>query len=355
LVTAQGAAGYVEVNGLSEDLLDRIDDARLSPEQWTALFRVAVGDDLPAMLGTYRVEAGALRFTPAFPFDPGRAYQARFDPAAVPSLAAAAPVLTAEIARPAGPTHPSTTVTRIYPSGGEVPENLLRMYIEFSAPMGRRTGIEYLRLVDDAGQTVEAPFLPLDYEFWSPDRRRFTVFFDPGRVKDGILPNREMGRALVAGRSYTLIVSSEWRDDHGLPLIHEFRHQMKVRAAQAAPLDTSTWRVTAPRAGGHGPVIVTFPAALDHGLLTRALGVQQGGKPVEGDIAIEPGERRWLFTPTAPWRPGRYDLLALSILEDPAGNQIGRAFEVDNFDTVDRSPEPRTMLVPFTVVSAPTE
>ncbi len=29
---------------------------------------------------------------------------------------------------------------------------------------------------------IRGAVLPLDYEFWSPDHRRFTVFFDPGRV-----------------------------------------------------------------------------------------------------------------------------------------------------------------------------
>ena len=34
------------------------------------------------------------------------------------------------------------------------------------------------------------------------------------------------------------------------------------------------------------------------------------------------------MTPDAPWQPGRYELIALGILEDLAGNRIGRAFEI---------------------------
>ena len=44
--------------------------------------------------------------------------------------------------------------------------------------------------------------------------------------------------------------------------------------------------------------------------------------------------------PAEPWRAGSYKLLALDILEDVAGNQIGRAFEVDNFESVDKGPNP---------------
>ena len=54
---------------------------------------------------------------------------------------------------------------------------------------------------------------------------------------------------------------------------------------------------------------------------------------------------------TRAWRAGQYHLLALDTLEDVAGNQIGRAFEVDNFDTVDKSPNPQSITIPFTGTS----
>ena len=47
-------------------------------------------------------------------------------------------------------------------------------------------------------------------------------------------------------------------------------------------------------------------------------------------------------------------LLALDTLEDAAGNQIGRAFEVDNFDTVDKSPNPQRIMIPFRARGAKT-
>ena len=108
-------------------------------------------------------------------------------------------------------------------------------------------------------------------------------------------------------------------------------------------------------AGRRDPLVVTFPEPLDHGLLMRALGVRLAGEQVDGEIGVEAGETRWTFTPDEPWRPGTYHLLALSILEDLAGNQIGRAFEVDNFDTVDKDPDPKTVRLPFTVLASSTE
>ena len=85
---------------------------------------------------------------------------------------------------------------------------------------------------------------------------------------------------------------------------------------------------------------MTFPEPLDRGLLLRAIGVRRDGETVVGEMRIEDGERRWIMTPSEAWRPGRYELIALSILEDRAGNRIGRPFELEAFrrpsDAADR-------------------
>ena len=95
---------------------------------------------------------------------------------------------------------------------------------------------------------------------------------------------------------------------------------------------------------------MTFPEPLDHGLLLRALGVvTTSGAAVEGQTNIESAETRWTFTPNASWKAGSYRLRVLSILEDLAGNRIGRAFEVDQFERADRQPEPEEILIPFDI------
>jgi hypothetical protein len=338
------------VTGLPEDVLEALDAAGLTGDQWTTILRVSVAPDAPPVLGAYDVDDDALRFTPAFPLDPGRSYDVRFEPSRVPGGSARAlEPLASTVSLPAATAAPSTTVARIYPTADVVPENLLRMYVEFSAPMGRKSGIEHMTLLNAAGKEIPDAILPLDYEFWSPDHRRFTVFFDPGRVKDGILPNREMGRPLEESGAMTLVVARDWRDAQGQPLKEEYRRTFRVAPADTKPIDPSAWTITPPPARSRGPLEVTFPEPLDHGLLMRALGVTRDGAPLDGDIVVAPGERRWTFTPKAPWQAGRYELLALDILEDLAGNQIGRAFEVDNFDTVDKSPDPQTIRIPFSV------
>jgi hypothetical protein len=134
-----------------------------------------------------------------------------------------------------------------------------------------------------------------------------------------------MGRALEAGRRYTLVVKREWRDGHGLPLKEGFRREFGVVPAIERPLTMDEWKMETPRAGTRTPVSVTFPSPLDHGLLRRALGVARGGTAVAGEATIDAGELRWVFTPRDPWSAGEHQLVALGFLEDLAGNRIGRA------------------------------
>lgn len=351
LTTPATGPAYIEYVGLSNQALDALADTRLSPQQWSEIFHVSVAGDSIQVVGRHEVVDNTIRFTPAFPFDPGRTYNVWFKPGNVPGASPIQliPPIAASVSLPRPTVAPSTIVTHVFPSGDVIPENQLRMYIEFSAPMGRRSGIEYVALLDERGQEVEGPFLPLDYEFWNADRTRFTVFFDPGRVKHDILPNKQMGRALKIGKSYTVLVRSEWQDADGLPLKESFRRTFRVGPPDTRPLDTAQWRIEPPRAGAQTPLVVTFPEPVDHGLLFRALGVRRSGEVVDGNVTVGANETQWSFTPHQPWQSGDYNLLALSILEDRAGNQIGRAFEVDNFETVDKGPDPRTVTLPFHV------
>jgi len=350
LTTPSTGPAFVEVAGLPSDTITSLTRAKLTPERWPTVLRVAVDAQSPPVLGRYTIAGDAITFVPLFPFDPGRQYEVRFDPSnAIDDEGGRAQPLVATVGIPKREIAPSTVVTGVYPSGDVLPENQLRMYIEFSAPMGLRSGIEYLTLLDEHGKEVPGPFLPLDYEFWNRDRTRFTVFFDPGRVKQGILPNRQMGRALRAGHTYTLTVRSEWSDANGAPLKATYSRPFRVGPADTRPLDPAGWRITAPKAGDRTPLVVTFPEPIDHGLLYRALAVRSGGQVLDGDIAIEANETKWVFTPREAWRAGAYDLLALSILEDRAGNQIGRAFEVDDFETVDKGPDPKTVTLSFRI------
>ena len=352
---ANPSRSYIEVSGIDSGAHARARRAGADAAQWTALFdvRVRQSDGSTSdtiMAGSYAVVDGTLRFTPLFPFDPGRHYEVRYYGDGS-NGSSPRELLRKTVAAHAAAPSPPTYVTRVYPSAGVVPENQLRIYVHFSAPMGRRGGLGHIRLLDGNGREVPEPFLPLDAEFWNADRTRYTLFFDPGRQKRGILPNREMGPSLVAGRRYTLVIDREWVDGQGNPLGRRFTHQFLVGPPDLQPIDAARWRLTPPVPGSRDPLTVEFPESLDHGLLQRAIGVRHHGQPVLGEIRVDALERRWTLTPADAWRTGTYELIALSILEDLAGNRIGRPFEADSFDRIDRNREPEVTTIPFALGS----
>ncbi|MCY4122669.1 MAG: hypothetical protein OXG72_17310, partial [Acidobacteria bacterium] len=330
---------------------------------WQAILRVHVaqGDpasvELPPVLGDYAVHADALRFTPRFPFDAGQRYEVVFDPSSLPSARGRSapipsPTLRTMVEVPAPDREPSTRIVAVYPTGPEVPENHLRLYIVFSAPMGLGSGNAHVRLLDERGDPVADAFLPLDVDLWNADRTRYTVLYDPGRVKRGIRPNAELGRPLSTDRRYTLAIDAAWRDAAGQPLVAPFRREFQVGPARERALDPAAWRLDLPSSDTRDPLAVRFPVPLDYGLLQSALRVATGGgRPLAGEIRVEQGETRWTFTPRAPWRPGEYRLVAAATLEDVAGNRIGRSFEVDAAE--DRGSErARGAAVPFRIGGA---
>jgi hypothetical protein len=347
----------VEITGFSSSELA---GARsINAGAWPSLFTVTVdaadpvaaAGGLPPVEGRYAVTSSAVTFTPLFPFDPGRSYRVAFDPGRLPTPRSAAQV-TRVVGVPAAAANPTTRVLAVHPASPVWPANTLRLYIEFSAPMGRGAARDFVRLLDEMGHEVPLPFLPVDADLWNADRTRATVFFDPGRVKQGILPNRQMGRPLEQGREYTIEVSGEWKDVRAQGLAASYQRRVRVGAAAVRPLSMASWTIAAPSARTRDGLVVSFPAPLDHGLIARAISVESAGRSIEGDIRLDEADTRWTFTPRASWEAGAYELVALSILEDPAGNRIGRAFEVDTTAASDPAAPDRYQR-PFTIVALP--
>jgi hypothetical protein len=351
LVSEVKAPALIRVTGLSSGELAQLRSAVRTDEEWRALLVAKVaGTDVP-ILGRYEATGTALDFRPSFPLDPGRAYAVRFDPARLPDPRDA-PVVQKTLALAAPERTPSTVVSAIYPASNTWPENLLRFYVHFSAPMSRESALGFVRLVDETGREVPDALLELDVDFWSPDHTRYTVFFDPGRVKRGLRPNLELGRALKAGRRYAIEVQPGWRDAQGQPLKAASRHEFLAGPPVEQALALGDWRIQPPPAATRDPLTVTFPWMLDNALLQRAVGVARRGEtaPLAGEIRVEPGETRWRFVPSQPWQPGAHDLVVLTLLEDPSGNKVGRAFEeVRMFVPPRTEPVPERLTLPFEI------
>lgn len=292
------------------------------------------------MLGSYRVTDDGVRFTPRFPLVPGQPYHVRW------TLGRA---VAATLALPALDLEPSTVVTAIYPSAPEVPENLLKIYLHFSAPMSRGDAFRHVHLLDAGGREVAAPFVAPNAELWSPDSTRLTLFFDPGRLKRGVLPHETVGPPLRAGGTYTLVVDDELEDARGAPLREAFRHTFRVLQADRAQPKAEDWGLLPP-AGGDGALELAFPESLDQALLQHMLTVENPqGERLAGEVEVIEDERGWRFRPPEPWRKGRYAVVVDTALEDLAGNSLRRLFDIETLEHEPPETERGVVRLPFEV------
>jgi hypothetical protein len=152
---------------------------------------VPIGSNVPDVFGRYQVLEDAVRFIPHFPFERGLSYRASFDPRPFghPELSE---VLTLEFSLPKKQDALPTEVKRIFPSNNYLPENLLRFYVCFSNPMRRgRVEAEVSVLGPDVEPAPDVLYRA-PVELWDRSMQCLTILLDPGRLKRGVGPNREL-------------------------------------------------------------------------------------------------------------------------------------------------------------------
>jgi hypothetical protein len=342
----------VEVSGLPSDTLAVLQSTSWPATNWLRLLAVFVeqpGVESVPMLGEHRVEGALLRFLPAFPLESGLRYRAVFDAGQLPGASsAAAGKVTSVLQVPVQPERATTTVTQVYPSADVLPENLLKFYLHFSAPMSRGNIYEHIHLLNEANQPVELPFLELAEELWSADMMRLTLFIDPGRIKREVKPLEEIGPALVAGRRFTLVIGAGWKDANGNRLKRGFTKRFTVGPPDRSPPDPRRWGYQAPPIRTREPLAIDLAKPMDSALALRMIHVvDEAGREVPGQPLLTERERIWKFLPQHSWKAGRYSLIVETTIEDLAGNNIGKAFEVDVFDGGAKRLEQPTVKLPF--------
>jgi hypothetical protein len=298
---------------------------------------------MPAINGTWSVEGDRVRFEPRFALDRGVRYRAEY------RAAGGAPVVSF-FTLPATTAVPTTSVSQIFPSGDVLPENQLKFYVQFSAPMSRGEAYAQVQLRDAAGRPIELAFLELEEELWDPAMTRLTLLIDPGRIKRGVKPLEDIGPVFEEGKRYTLAIGSGWRDAGGLALRAPFEKTFRIGPADRTPPDPARWKMRAVTAGKREPLVVEFDEPMDRALAARLISVRRfGGEPVAGEAALAEQERRWSFTPAQSWQTGLHMLVVATTIEDLAGNNIGKPFDVDVFERVDRRVATETVQVSFEV------
>ena len=229
---------------------------------------------------------------------------------------------------------PAPRVVQVQPSGPEVPANLLRVSIQFAAPVeGPLLPRLSLRRAD--GRAIEAPFL--EQELWSPDGKVLTIMFHPGRVKSGLNARAAMGPILSKG------------DDVALALDGRPIKQWSIGAPDETGPVASAWKVSDVRVESKQPLVVTLDAPIDGRDADYLAIADAQNHRVPGHARLTNGETTWTFAPNAPWRAGPYRLVVRGTLEDAAGNRPGSHFET----SIDSPPrDAADAVVAFTVDSS---
>jgi hypothetical protein len=336
--------GEVRVCGLAAASLASL--ATLGPEKLGEVLSVRVVDgeaegrsdpaSLPELWGRRMAEGECLLFRPRHQPAPGMVLRATFRGDAYDHLSGhdrlsrgeATPTLELRVVVP--PPERRTRVVSIHPSGEQIPENLLRVYVTFSAAMSLKDIEKHVHLRDETGAEIPNAFVEIPGGLWDPGRRRLTLILHPGRVKSGIALGEAMGKVLQPGQGVTLEIDAEARDAEGASLLEGSRRKWRIGPAQRQALDVSQLRIAVPKEEG-AAFEIEFPVALDRALALKAFTVKKEGQEVAGSFELETGEQRLRFEPEKPWRRGETYILEISAaLEDVAGNRLGRAFEVSS-------------------------
>ena len=344
---------------LDASSLAALERRHLSAEQWQQILVVHAEEPTGlAMLGSYVVSGDTLRFEPRFPPIRGTSYIARYNGAAFNERTGGRGFpreLSLMWGRSYARGTPTTSIVEVYPTTDSVPMNLLRMYVQFSAPMTVGDGAEkHVRLVDERGTAVDNAFLIAagGQELWDGEHTRLTIFFDPGRIKRDLTPHEALGLPLREGHKYSLIVDSTMHDAQGLPLVRGYTKQFRVGPIDRSLPRAADWRIAAPTAGTRDPVTVDLPEPLDHALLARMLTVTHSVGGVESIVAgrgaTSDRDRRWTFTPSQPWPTSTCVIKIDTELEDLAGNNMRHLFDVMPGDSAARGEEGAVVRIPFT-------
>lgn len=113
--------------------------------------------DAPSVLGSVLIKDKVIRFEPKYPLEPGIEYLVRYRETQDGQWQTQVVGLPKQY-------EASTIVKEVYPTSGQLPQNLLKFYIYFTSPMTQGEAYEHIELQNATGQRVPFPFLEIAEE-----------------------------------------------------------------------------------------------------------------------------------------------------------------------------------------------
>lgn len=289
----------------------------------------SLGNGLPIQ-GTYTLNDNGIIFTPDFPFWEGQSYVIQtgnfpenyFENRNQEDHAGLIFSSTSFIISKKR-KDPLPRIVNIFPSSDSLAENILRFYIYFSTPMKREVALQYIHLVDENGDEDVHAFMKFKQELWSPDGKRLTLLFDPGRIKRNVATNLELGPALTQGKYYQLIIDADWETASGEKLRQNHIKFFEARKALRTLPNPKEWKIFPPKINSLGKLTIRFERIYDQALLTKFIEVRdQNEQRIKGEVSLRDNEKTWIFSPHHPWSSTKIYLVVNAKLEDIAGNNL---------------------------------
>jgi hypothetical protein len=273
----------------------------------------------PAILGEYTITNDTILFQPAIPFTRGLIYKV---------VVNSKPLGT--IAIPPPTKQDRASVFTIYPTSDIVPENLLKIYIEFSKPMKEGESLKHLLLMKNEKEILSDVFLDLQPELWNETRTILTVWFDPGRIKRDLQPNITKGPPLTKGNKYTLIIKKDWPNENGAGLFADYTKDFVTGERDTIMPDPSLWKLKIPKAGTQESLFIDFNEPMDFLVITNALHISdKDGYEIPCTNYLLDDDTGIGIHSVSPWKKGDYYLTVESRVEDLAGNNLDHPFDND--------------------------
>lgn len=317
-------------NDASDDLTILYRGGKASGVRIAAEGEVAVyvaGETDTAVLGELVPDGDHVIFWPVVPFTSGTEYEVYEDGRSLGTF---------EIVGIESDDIPK--VVALYPTADTVPENLLKMYIQFSHPMQEvNSALDYITVWNDTENRAEDIFLELPTELWNAEHTRLTLWLDPGRIKTDLIPNRELGLPIKRGHRYTLRIAPEWQDRNGHILDAPFTKTFYVGNRDNEKPRINKWELQLPKTGTRDPLVVDFGEHMDAILAMESLVVWNDKNQMfsSGRFELTNNERTLNVIPSMDWVAGTYRLTSRANFEDLAGNNLDRLFDRDLNDSTE--------------------
>lgn len=266
--------------------------------------------------GTYYLSGDSLRFTPDEPFRKGKQYYVK---AVVQDWE---PVeLSFSIAvRATAPTR----VTQVYPTTDQIPENLHRFHVHFSAPVQQSNLAQHLRLEDSTGVPIADVFDNPKMQTWSADGLRLTLRLDEQDTSREALAQADPQRIrLKRGKSMRLVVANTLMDSNGKPLSKAYFKSFQVVQPDTRRPKPHRWKMELPEGGSMDPLIIQLDEPYDHHQLMETMRIRNwSGNGFLKSVKADAGGMTLYVYAKEPWWPGVYYLQLDATLRDLAGNII---------------------------------